>query len=292
MAKSITSGGGRMNRRVLLLALAAGIVGAILVYAALSRGSDSSDEAAGTTGATGPVVMAIIDIPARTKISADMVELRDVPLDNRSDLAFTDPSAVVGRVSRYPIATSEQVLSTKVVALESAAETGASLSYIIPEDRRGISIGVSEVVSTGGLVLPGDYVDIIAVFDVKFGDDDEKDAYFARTILQNVEVLAVAQTVVDTPPEAGTAAADGETVADVQDDDGQRVRNTEADPNPGAATVTLSVTPQEAQLIFLAEENATLRLAVRPYGDAEYQDVPFIVETELIPPNLPGPVNR
>jgi Flp pilus assembly protein CpaB len=56
--------------------------------------------------------------------------------------------------------------------------------------------------------------------------------------------------------------------------------------------VTLSVTSQEAQLLFLAEENGTLRLAVRPYGDAEVQDIPFVVETELIPPNLPPPAVR
>ena len=117
--------------------------------------------------------------------------------------------------------------------------------------------------------------------------------YFARVILQNVEVLAVAQTVVDAPPEAGTTTdADGEAIADTGADDGQRVRNTEADPDPGAATVTLSVTPQEAQLIFLAEENGVLRLAVRAYGDADVEDIPFVVETELIPSNLPSPFQR
>jgi pilus assembly protein CpaB len=241
-----------------------------------------------------PVVAAKIDIPARTKISTDMVEIRQVPLDSRSELAYTDLSEVVGRVSRYPIATSEHVLSTKVVTLESAAETGGSLSYIIPEGRRGISIGVSEVVSSGGLVLPGDYVDIIGVFDVDFRDGDgekTEEKYFARIILQNVEVLAVAQTVVDTPPEAGTTTgADGEAAATgTTAADGQRVRNTEAAPDPKAATVTLSVTPQEAQLLFLAEENGVLRLAVRPYGEAEVQNIPFVVETELIPSNLPNP---
>jgi len=296
MARPITGAGGRTNRRLLLLALAAGIVAAILVYVALSRGSESTG---GTTGITStvPAVVAKTDIPARTKITSGMVEVREVPADDRSELAYTDVSQVVARVTRYPIATNEQVLSTKIVALESAAEAGGSLSYVIPEGRRGISIQVSEVTSSGGLVLPGDYVDIIGVFDVDFRDGEQEkteEKYFARLILQNIEVLAVAQAVVDTPPEAGTTTpADGETAADgTEDTEGQRVRNTEADANPKAATVTLSVTPQEAQLLFLAEENGVLRLAVRPYGDAEVQNIPFVVETEFIPPNLPNPFPR
>jgi len=295
MAKSITAAGGTTSRRLLLLALVAGIVAAILVYVALTRESESTGGGAGGAASTVPAVVAKQDIPARTKITTAMVEVREVPLDNRSELAYTDVSEVVGRVTRYPIATSEQVLTTKVVALESAANTGESLSYIIPEGRRAISIQVSEVVSSGGLVLPGDYVDVIGVFDVEFsnaaGQKEQQDKYFSRVILQNIEVLAVAQTVVDAPPEAGTATeADGAAAA--ESTSGQRARNTEAAPEPKASTVTLSVTSQEAQLLFLAEENGTLRLAVRPYGDAAVQDIPFVVETELIPPNLPAPAVR
>ena len=283
---------GSTNRRLLLLALVAGIVAAILIYTALSRGSEATGGAGAASMA--PAVVAKQDIPARTKITTSMVEVRQMPTNDRSELAYTDLTQVVGRVSRYPIATSEQVLSTKVVSLESAAATGDSLSYVIPEGKRGISIEVSEVVSSGGLVLPGDYVDIIGVFDVNFVDGEEErteQKYFSRIILQNIEVLAVAQTVVDTPPEAGTTTGtDGETTT--TDAEGQRVRNTEADPEPKASTVTLSVTPQEAQLLFLAEENGVLRLAVRPYGDAAVEDIPFVAETELIPPNLPRPVVR
>ena len=283
---------GRTNRRLLLLALVAGIVAAILIYTALSRGSEATGGAGAASMA--PAVVAKQDIPARTKITTSMVEVRQMPTNDRSELAYTDLTQVVGRVTRYPIATNEQVLSTKVVSLESAAKTGDSLSYVIPEGKRAISIEVSEVVSSGGLVLPGDYVDIIGVFDVNFVNGDQErteEKYFSRIILQNIEVLAVAQTVVDTPPEAGTTTGtDGETTT--TDADGQRVRNTEADPEPKASTVTLSVTPQEAQLLFLAEENGVLRLAVRPYGDAAVQDIPFVAETELIPANLPRPVVR
>ena len=297
MARPLTKmAGGTTNRRLLLLALVAGIVAAILVYTALSRDSESTGGASAVTSME-PAVVAKQDIPARTKITTAMVEVRQISLDDRSDLAYTDLSDVVGRVTRYPIATSEQVLSTKVVALDSAAVTGDSLSYVIPDGRRAMAVDVNEVVAVGGLVLPGDYVDVMATFDVTFRDgEDEKteDKYFTRLILQNIEVLAVAQTVVDAPPEAGTATSSGgeATAAGSETTDGQRARNTEAEPEPKANTVTLSMTPQEAQLIFLAEQNGVIRMAVRPYGDAEVQEIPFVAEPELIPPDLPSPVIR
>jgi pilus assembly protein CpaB len=278
---------GRTNRRLLLLALAAGVVAAILVYAAVGRSSESTG-AAGSVASMAPAVVAKQDIPARTKITSGMVEVRQVPQDTRSELAYTDLSQVVGQVTRYPIATDEEVLSTKVVSLASVTKAGDSLSYVIPEGRRAISIQVDQVISSGGLVLPGDYVDIIGVFNVTFGAGDQQtteDKYFSRIILQNIGVLAVAQTVVDTAPQAA-AATDAASAGE------QMVRNTEATPEPKASTVTLSVTPQEAQLLFLAEENGVLRLAVRPYGDAEVQDIPFVAEPELIPSNLPRPVVR
>src|SRR4030042_2327063 len=157
MAKSITAAGGTTGRRMLLLALVAGIVAAILVYVALTRESEGTGEGAGGAASTAPVVVAKQDIPARTKITSSMVEAREISLNDRSELAYTDLSEVVGRVTRYPIATNEQVLSTKVVTLEGAAATGDSHPYVIPDGRRAISIGVSEVVSSGGLVLPGAY---------------------------------------------------------------------------------------------------------------------------------------
>jgi len=287
---------GRTNRRLLLLALVAGVVAAILVYATLSRGSESTSGAGGVASMVSAVV-AKQDIPARTKITTSMVEVRQVPSDTQSELAYTDPSQVVGQITRYPIATSEEVLSTKVVSLQSVAKTGDSLSYVIPEGKRAISIEVNQVVSSGGLVLPGDYVDIIGVFNVNFRDGDQvttEEKYFSRIILQNIGVLAVAQTLVDTVPEAGTTSGAGDQTATTGTGsaEGQMVRNTDATPEPKATTVTLSVTPQEAQLLFLAEENGVLRLALRPYGDAEVQDVPFVAETELIPPDLPRPVVR
>jgi len=100
------------------------------------------------------------------------------------------------------------------------------------------------------------------------------------TLFQNVEVLAVSQSVVDVVPEATPSAG------------GQRVRNSEAKASPDANTVTLALTPEQAQRLYLAESNGRIRIAVRHFGDADVQPIDPLLQIELIPPNLPNPFLR
>ena len=197
MAGSATVNTGNTNRRFILLALVLGLLGAILVYATFSR--ESSSEPTASTGvlADTPVVVARNDIPARTVITASMLEVRLVPADSRTDLAYADTSAVIGQATRFPIAANEQILPSKVVPLDGTLGTGRSLSFTVPQGMRGIAINASEVQNAGGLVLPGDYIDILVVYDMEFptgADPTERetvDAYFVHTLMQNVEVLSV-----------------------------------------------------------------------------------------------------
>lgn len=281
MSRSITAlTAGSSNRRFILLALALGLVGAILVYVAASRGPSSSGGGVADTA----VVVAKTDIPARTKITQSMVEVRLLPAESASQFAFTDVADVVDQVTRFPIAANEQILTTKVVSLTgSSSATSRSLSFVVPRGKRAIAINITPVQGAGGLVLPGDYVDVLVVYDVDFrtaeGSQTE-DSFIVQTLFQNVEVLAVEQNVVDVVPEATPTAG------------GQRVRNSEAKPEPKAITVTLALTPEEAQRLYLAESNGRIRLSVRPFGEAETRPIDALLEIDLIPPNLPNPFQR
>ena len=53
--------------------------------------------------------------------------------------------------------------------------------------------------------------------------------------------------------------------------------------------MTLALTPEEAQRIYLAEANGKIRLALRPFGDNETLPVDYMTELELFPQNLPNP---
>jgi pilus assembly protein CpaB len=276
---------GQANRRFLMLAVTLGLLGAVLVYAAFSRGPGSSPGGVADT----PVVVAKSEIPARTRITAAMVEVRLVPAADRSELAYASGDDVVGQVTRFPVAVNEQLLKNKVVSLDgtSSSSTSRALSFVVPQGMRGFAINVSEVQNGGGLVLPGDYVDIIVMYDVEFqskpGDPSSRekaDAYFVQTLLQNVEVLAVSQQTVDLVPEATPSPS------------GQRVRNTEGKADAEAKVVTLAVTPDQAQRLYLAEGNGRIRLAVRAYGDSTQQPIDYMTEIDLFPRNLPNPFLR
>jgi pilus assembly protein CpaB len=164
-----------------------------------------------------------------------------------------------------------------------------ALAFVIPQGMRAISIKADQVLSAGGLVLPGDYVDILGVFNVEDQKGEEREAYLVRTILQNVEVLAVAQTIADVPPAEEDGADGGENAASTQE---QRARGSEAEPNPEATTRTLLVQPEQAEWLFLAEANGTLRAIVRGFGDSDALDVRPIIETELLPSGFVPPPAR
>jgi pilus assembly protein CpaB len=276
------AGGG--NRKLIIAAVALGLIGALLVYMSASKKSTSTSSSSATAAGV-PAVVAKADIPARTKITATMVEVRLVPEDARSTLGYTDTTQVVGQVTRFPITANEQVLSNKVVSLAGTVGGSKSLSYVIPQGKRAMSFNASTVQQAGGLILPGDYIDIVALYDVDFagrtaGDRQTASKYLVQTVLQNVQVLAIAQSVVDLVPETTPTAG------------GQQARNSEAKADPGAATVTLALTPEEAERIYLAEANGQIRMSLRAYGDGTTRPIDFVTKLELVPQNLPNPFLR
>ncbi len=284
MTTPATLNSGKANRRYVILAVVLGLLGAILVYAAFSRDSGSSNNNASSSASNVPVVVAKVDIPARTKVTATMLGVVLVPPDARGAEAFSDVSQVVGQVTRFPIQANEQLLQTKVIPLNGTLGVGRALSYTIPQGERAIAISASQIMDAGGLVLPGDYVDILVVYDMQFPENGQLQSvsnYLVQTLMQNVEVLAVSQTVVDTVPEAEPSP-----------DNNQIARNSDAAPVPDASTITLAVSPEDAQKLYLAESNGHLRLSVRAYGDGEEQPIDFLVQPDIFPDNIPNPFQQ
>jgi len=266
----------RINRRFLMLALVSAALSAILVYVAVAH--STSTKATETSETTAATVVAITDIPARTQITVTMVTLRDIPLSARSTTALSSIDDVVGKVARYPVYVDDQVTSPKIVSLTGAEDKNA-LSFIVPKGQRAISITADQVLSAGGLILPGDYVDVMSVIKGKTPTGDEIDNYVVRTLLQNLQVVAVAQKLADSA--AGTG--DGSNSSSGENS----TSGSSGKPNAEATTLTLLVTPEQAEWLFLAESNGTLRAVVRAYGDADVTQVRPIFQTELLPAGTP-----
>ena len=108
----------------------------------------------------------------------------------------------------------------------------------------------------------------------------------AVTLLQNVEILGVAQEAQEPVP-AALSAEDGEGAEVGQGIRGERPEDVER--QPSARSVTLAVTQVDAQLLALVQEtNGIIWLSLRPVGEA---GDPLPGETNLLP-LLSSPIQR
>lgn len=242
----------RSDRWIMALAVVFALIAAVLVFVVLSNSGDStSSQKAAPAVNTVAVVTATSDIPARMRITADMLRISAIPADLALTGTYSTSESLAGLTARYPIAKGEQVTTAKV---GEELKDDKSLSLVIPAGKRAIAIPVKEQTNVGGLVLPGDIVDVIAIFEHSDTSVDK-----AVTLLQNVEVLAVAQEKQEPIPPSVDAAQGstdlGQTPSDVQQ-------------QPDAGTITVAVTPDQAQLLALTAEKAKLWLTLRARGDA------------------------
>ena len=251
MARMTTAAVGRVNTRFLLLALILAALSAVLVYAAVSRSGGG-----GSSAADLEVVVTTEAVAAGTTLTDEMLTVKAVASDTVGEGYFSDIDQVSDRLVTHPLTAGEPVLSTNIAG---GIETASNdvLSNILVEGRRGLGITTSAVVNAGGLVLPGDHVDVFWV-----PEKPTDDVPGAQLVAENVEVVSVEQTLVEIPPSAPGLQTEGDETTETD-----RIRGSEADPLPAAITVTLMVTPQQAQRIFCGEMTGSLRLAVRAFGD-------------------------
>jgi pilus assembly protein CpaB len=117
-----------------------------------------------------------------------------------------------------------------------------SLALRTPAGKRALTLNMASLGAVGGLINPGDYVDIISHLnvptrDVKDKDKGKKDSVTAM-IFQNIQILAINANI-DQPG----------FYADQQ--------------NVPGLKITFAVTPEEASLLSFAEKNGVLELALR-----------------------------
>jgi len=260
--------GSRAGSFLLAGAVLLGLVTAALVVTYVRQETRVQRE---RVGAQVQVVVAKRDIPLAANITSDMVEAKIVPADAAVAAAFSEVARVIGLRARYPIAAGTQIVPGMVVQ----ASAADALSYVIPPGKRAVAVKTSEVVSGGGHIRPGDFVDVLVTIEVTKlvggtptpGAEKLKGTY---TILQNIEVLAVddqAEKVAEIGPNS-------------KEKDNAGRFGVMSDRN---RTVTLAVDPQQAQLLFLAEAEGTIRLALRPFGERDEQPLTPVLEP-LVPP--------
>jgi pilus assembly protein CpaB len=114
------------------------------------------------------------------------------------------------------------------------------LAAVLAPGARAISIGVDAVTGNGGLIWPGDRVDVILTQQLDLKDAPPAKRVVGEIVLSDVRVVAVDQSI------AQSAVASGENTT------GRLAR-----------TVTLEVTPQQAGRAAVADRLGKVTLAIR-----------------------------
>ncbi len=237
----------------LLPALAAGLAAAGLAFL-LVRGRLPAEAAVGPQAVM--VVVAARDIPARTLLSAGAMRLRSVPVSDVPPGAAKSLSVFIGKVSAQPISAGA-ALTESAVSVPSAA---LGMAFSLPPSLRAVTVATDPADGVDLFVRPEDHVDVLATDEPGSGPAE------ARTVLQNVLLLAVgSQTSPDPPPDAPAA------------------------PAGGAAHVTVAVTPVQAQALVLAAARGHLHLSLRAINDGSEAALPALPAPIVAAPHEPAP---
>ncbi len=271
------------QKGILILALALGVIAVILVQVYI-RDIEKKHEVEDTVS----VLVAAKNIPAGTAVTGTQITTEKVPRQ------FLNPNAVLpkelelilNQTTSIDLQKGQQILWTDFV---SEKETG--LATVIKEGERALTLDVNDRTGVSGLLKPNDHVDIIGTFQVpkevkidagdlrKFqGDFSYQFEQVTVTLLQNVTVLAVGKYIgtEDFGPGAMFPAASGMRGSLGMDAAAQTAAKRLQD-KMSYRTVTVLVTPLEAELLVHAMLTGEITLALRNPED---------LMTELKLPNI------
>jgi pilus assembly protein CpaB len=234
------------TKRVILI-FAVALVCAVLASVLVVRYVRTREEEARRTRVDlQPVVVATGDLAIGTRVEAGVVAKRDWPKTGVPEGTVSEPEAVVGRLVKGEIARGEPILDHRLFPKDLTGAPGI-MSLIVPSGKRAMAVGVNEVIGVSGFILPKDRVDVIAT------KTDQGASKSTETILQNIEVLAV----------------------------GKRVEQVGKE-NIEVPTVTMAVTPQQAERLARALQEGKIHIALRSIMDTQVANLPTITRPVAI----------
>ncbi|WP_093567665.1 Flp pilus assembly protein CpaB [Methylobacterium sp. 174MFSha1.1] len=191
------------------------------------------------------VLVAAAELPMGQSLKPADLRWQPWPKGAASDSTLQRASAptaledTVGSIVRSPFLSGEPIRREKLIK----ANGSGFLSAILPAGMRAVAISIDARGSNtaGGFILPNDRVDVLRIArDEDAARAGGGDAQTAETILTNIRVLAVGQTV--------------------QERNGERVVTGD--------TATLELTPAQAEAVTLAQKVGQLSLTLRSLADA------------------------
>jgi pilus assembly protein CpaB len=194
------------------------------------------------------VVVAKQDIPAGATIKESMLAEATLNRNMVQPRSAVSIDRVVDKIAIAPISKGEQVLLNKVTI---SGEVG-SLAMKVPSGKRAVTVSVDNISSVGGMLRPGDHVDIVSMVPIPTMNAEGKQVNQLATmpLFQDVLVLAVGQEFTNVP-----------------------VATKEEKAASASPVITFALSPQEANLIVFVQEQGKIRLVLRSPGDTQTQQV-------------------
>jgi pilus assembly protein CpaB len=191
--------------------------------------------AATTGGRKVPVLVAAAEIPAGTRISKEMLGVREIPEAYVHPESITagpaEESRLLGRPLFAKLAQGQPLLWSGFDVQKAGPQ---KLSAGVPRHKRALTLPIDQSGGFSGMLRSGDHIDVLGTFTQGAGQAQ------TVTLLQNLAVLAV-----------GDMRAENEG------------------PTRGFSSVTLAVDLDEAELLVFAQSRGSLGYALRGEGDFE-----------------------
>jgi pilus assembly protein CpaB len=220
-------------------ALAAATGAGFIAMSLASRPPSEPQSVNVPTVETEEVLVATNDIALGTSLSTDKVRWQEWPKAAVSSgfiMRSVEPDAaenMKGAIARAGFFNGEPIREAKLVRSDRGY-----MSAILPSGQRAVATTISTATSAGGFILPNDHVDVIMTRLLDGGQEGE---YVTETILENVRILAIDQTV--------------------EEQDGKPVVVGE--------TATLQLTQRQAEVLTVAQQMASrLAMTLRSVSDA------------------------
>jgi pilus assembly protein CpaB len=225
------------------------IVASATAYAVWSFVSQYEQRLAEVQAAKGEsvVVVATKSIRPGTVLGPEDIELQSRPVGDSDESYFRDVDSVLG------MTVGDRILAGEAIRLERMLAGGAAmgLDELIDPGARAITLRTSRASGVGGLVRPGNYVDVIVTIRP---DDRALNAdWVTETVLQAVQVVAVNDVT-----EAQQVSKEN------TDDRGKKTKPARE------VFVTLEVEPAEAEQLALATTRGEVHLSLRSVDDFDF----------------------
>jgi pilus assembly protein CpaB len=237
---------------VVILGAVAVLIAAVASYALYSY-LKGQEKKVSEAVATERVVVAATEIPLGTTINITQVKTTPWPKTDLPQGSFSGTGQVIGRTTTRTILSSDAVTEAKLMPKEGPV---GIMTYKIPEGHRAMTVGVDQVAGVAGFINPGDIVDVVLTVTPPGSNQS-----LSKIVLQNVPVLAIGQIV--------------------EQKEGKPVN---------VPTVTVDVTPEDAERLAIASTQGRLQLVLRRLGDKEVARTTGETVTRVISGATSGPL--